>query len=120
MSGLFNLIFHGEGLHNLAGPLGIAQITGKVAAFGLPSVVNLLALLSINLGLINLVPIPILDGGHLLFYAAEAIYGRPVPKRAMDVGLRFGMAVILSLFVFTTFNDLTRLGAVHWVAHLFG
>jgi len=120
LSGLFNLIFHGEGLHNLAGPLGIAQITGKVAAFGLPSVVNLLALLSINLGLINLVPIPILDGGHLLFYAAEAIYGRPVPKRAMDVGLRFGMAVILSLFVFTTFNDLTRLGAVHWVAHLFG
>jgi regulator of sigma E protease len=120
LTGLANLIFHGQGLHNLSGPLGIAQITGKVAAFGLPSLVNLLALLSINLGLINLVPIPILDGGHLLFYAAEAIYGRPIPKRAMDMGLRFGMAVILSLFVFTTFNDLTRLGAIHWVAHLFG
>jgi regulator of sigma E protease len=120
LNGLYNLIFHGEGLHNLSGPLGIAQITGKVATFGLPSVINLLALLSINLGLINLVPIPILDGGHLLFYAAEAIYGRPIPKRASEVALRFGMAVILSLFVFTTFNDLTRLGAIHWVAHLFG
>jgi regulator of sigma E protease len=120
LSGLYGLITRGEGIHNLSGPLGIAQITGKVAAFGLPSLVNLLALLSINLGLINLVPIPILDGGHLLFYAAEAIYGRPIPKRAMDVGLRFGFAVILSLFVFTTINDLARLGAVHWVAHLFG
>ncbi len=120
LNGLYNLVVHQEGLHNLAGPLGIAQITGKVAAFGIPSLVNLLALLSINLGLVNLVPIPILDGGHLLFYGAEAIYGRPIPKRALDVGLRFGFAVILSLFVFTTFNDLTRLGAVHWVAHLFG
>jgi regulator of sigma E protease len=120
LSGLYGLITRGEGIHNLSGPLGIAQITGKVAAFGLPSLVSLLALLSINLGLINLVPIPILDGGHLLFYAAEAIYGRPIPKRAMDVGLRFGVAVILSLFVFTTINDLTRMGAVHWVAHLFG
>jgi regulator of sigma E protease len=120
LDGLYNLIVHQQGLHNLAGPLGIAQITGKVATFGLPSLVNLLALLSINLGLVNLVPIPILDGGHLLFYGAEAIYGRPIPKRALDVGLRFGFAVIVSLFVFTTFNDLTRLGAVHWVAHLFG
>jgi regulator of sigma E protease len=120
LTGLYNLIFHGQGLRNLSGPLGIAQITGKVATFGLASLVNLLALLSINLGLVNLVPIPILDGGHLLFYAAEAIYGRPIPKRATDVGLRFGFAVILSLFVFTTVNDLTRLGAVHWVVHLFG
>jgi regulator of sigma E protease len=120
LTGIGNLIFHGEGLKNLSGPLGIAQITGKVATFGLPSLINLLALLSINLGLVNLIPIPILDGGHLLFYAAEAIYGRPIPKRAMEVGLRFGMAVILSLFVFTTFNDLTRMGAIHWVAHLFG
>jgi len=120
LTGLGNLIFHGQGLKNLSGPLGIAQITGKVAAFGLPSLVNLLALLSINLGLINLVPIPVLDGGHLLFYGAEAIYGRPIPKQALDMGLRFGMAVILSLFVFTTLNDLTRMGAVHWVAHLLG
>jgi regulator of sigma E protease len=120
LTGIGNLIFHGEGLKNLSGPLGIAQITGKVASFGLPSLVNLLALLSINLGLVNLIPIPILDGGHLLFYAAEAIYGRPIPKRATELALRFGMAVILTLFAFTTVNDLTRMGALHWVAHLFG
>jgi regulator of sigma E protease len=66
------------------------------------------------------VPIPILDGGHLMFYAAEAIYGRPLPPRAQDIGLRFGLALIVSLFFVTTFNDLSRLGAVSWVSHLFG
>jgi regulator of sigma E protease len=120
LTGLYNLVVHRKGLHDLAGPLGIAQITGKVAALGIVSVINLIALLSINLGLINLVPIPILDGGHLLFYAAEAIFRRPIPPRAMDIGLRFGVAIILSLIFVTTFNDLTRLGAVNWVAHLFG
>ncbi len=120
LGGLYRLIVHHTGMAELAGPLGIAQITGKVAAMGFISVVNLIALLSINLGLINLVPIPILDGGHLLFYAAEALIGRPVPARAQDIGLRFGVAIILSLFFVTTFNDLTRLGAVTWVAHLFG
>ena len=88
LGGLYRLIVHRQGLSQLAGPLGIAQISGKVAAMGLVSVVNLIALLSINLGLINLVPIPVLDGGHLLFYAAEAIYRRPIPARAQDIGLR--------------------------------
>jgi regulator of sigma E protease len=120
LAGLYRLIVHHQGLSQLAGPLGIAQISGKVAAMGFISVVNLIALLSINLGLINLVPIPVLDGGHLLFYAAEAIYRRPIPARAQDIGLRFGIAIILSLFFVTTLNDLTRLGAVSWVAHLFG
>jgi regulator of sigma E protease len=120
LTGLYRLVFHQEGLQDLAGPLGIAQITGKVAALGVVSVINLIALLSINLGLINLVPIPILDGGHLMFYAAEAIYGRPLPPRAQDIGLRFGLALIVSLFFVTTFNDLSRLGAVSWVSHLFG
>jgi regulator of sigma E protease len=117
---LFNLVVHHQGLQNLAGPLGIAQITGKVAAMGVVSVISLVALLSINLGLVNLIPIPILDGGHLLFYAVEAVLRRPVPARAQDIGLRFGVAIILSLFFVTTFNDLARLGAVNWVAHLFG
>jgi regulator of sigma E protease len=120
LSGLYRLIVHREGLSQLAGPLGIAQISGKVAAMGFISVVNLIALLSINLGLVNLVPIPVLDGGHLLFYAAEAIYRRPIPRRAQDIGLRFGIAIILTLFFVTTLNDLTRLGAVSWVAHLLG
>jgi regulator of sigma E protease len=120
LGGLYNLVTHRQGLSELAGPLGIAQITGKVASMGFISVVSLIALLSINLGLINLVPIPILDGGHLLFYAIEAIIRRPVPARAMEIGLRFGVVIILSLFFVTTFNDLTRLGAVSWVAHLLG
>ncbi|MDE8347676.1 MAG: RIP metalloprotease RseP [Acidocella sp.] len=120
LGGLYQLIFHHTGLSDLSGPLGIAQITGKVAAMGVVSVINLIALLSINLGLINLVPIPILDGGHLLFYAVEALIRRPVPARVQDIGLRFGVAIILSLFFVTTFNDLSRDGAVTWVAHLFG
>lgn len=118
--GIYNLAVHRQGLSDLAGPLGIAEITSKVAAMGVVSLINLIALLSINLGLVNLIPIPVLDGGHLLFYGAEALYGRPIPARAQDIGLRFGMAIILSLFFLTTFNDLTRLGAVNWVVHLFG
>jgi regulator of sigma E protease len=119
-TGLFNLVLHGRGAHDLGGPLRIAQMSGKVAALGLPSLVSFIAMLSVNLGLINLVPIPILDGGHLLFYAGEAIYGKPIPKRAQEFGLRCGFALLLSLFVFTTVNDLTQLGAVHWVQHLLG
>jgi regulator of sigma E protease len=119
-TGLANLILHGRGAHDLGGPLRIAQMSGKVAALGLPSLISFIAMLSVNLGLINLVPIPILDGGHLLFYAGEAIYGKPIPKRAQEFGLRCGFALLLSLFVFTTVNDLTQLGAVHWVQHLFG
>ncbi len=118
--GLWNLAAHHQGLQELGGPLRIAQLSGQVAALGIASLVSFMAMLSINLGLINLVPIPVLDGGHLLFYGAEAIYGRPIPRRAQEFGLRFGFALLLSLFVFTTFNDLTQLGAVRWVAHLFG
>jgi regulator of sigma E protease len=120
LGGLYRLVVHQEGVKDLAGPLGIAEITGKVAALGVVSVINLIALLSINLGLINLVPIPILDGGHLLFYAMEAIAGRKIPAQAQEMGLRIGVAVILSLFFVTTFNDLSRLGAVSWVSHLLG
>jgi regulator of sigma E protease len=120
LGGLYRLVVHQQGFKDLAGPLGIAQITGKVAALGVVSVINLIALLSINLGLINLVPIPILDGGHLLFYALEAVAGRKIPAKAQELGLRIGVAVILSLFFVTTFNDLSRLGAVSWVSHLLG
>jgi regulator of sigma E protease len=120
MTGLVNLVVHGQGAHDLGGPLRIAQLSGKVAALGVANLISFIAMLSVNLGLINLVPIPILDGGHLLFYAAEAVYGRPIPQRAQEFGLRIGFALLLSLFAFTTVNDLTQLGAVHWVSHLFG
>jgi regulator of sigma E protease len=120
LTGLWNLVAHHEGAQDLGGPLRIAQLSGQVAALGISSLISFIALLSINLGLVNLVPIPILDGGHLLFYAGEAIYGKPIPRKAQEMGLRFGFALLLSLFAFTTFNDLTQLGALHWVAHLFG
>lgn len=120
LGGLYRLVTEGQGVRQLAGPLGIAQITGKVAALGLVSVINLIALLSINLGIVNLIPIPILDGGHLLFYGAEAVLRRKLPPQAQDFGMRIGLALIFSLILVTTFNDLSRMGAVSWVTHVLG
>jgi regulator of sigma E protease len=116
LAGLWNLVWHHTGVQDLGGPLRIAQLSGKVAALGIPSLISFIAVLSVNLGLVNLVPIPILDGGHLLFYAGEAVYGKPIPRRAQEISLRFGFALLLSLFAFTTFNDLTQLGALHWLS----
>jgi regulator of sigma E protease len=112
------LIFQHKGLNQLSGPIGIAEVTGQVAAMGWAPLIDLLAFLSINLGLVNLIPIPILDGGHLLFYAWEGLTRRKVPAQAVEVGLRLGAALILTLFLVTTFNDLSRLGAVSWLTHL--
>ncbi|MGE4482164.1 RIP metalloprotease RseP [Acidocella sp.] len=117
-SGMATLIVQHKGLRDLAGPLGIAEVSGQAAAMGVVPLISLIALLSINLGLVNLIPIPILDGGHLFFYAVEFLIRRPVPEQAREAGLRVGMAIILSLVVLVTFNDLTRLGAVAWFAHL--
>ena len=114
------MISGSRGTEDLGGPLRIAQLSGQVAQLGISSLIQFIGVLSVNLGLVNLVPIPILDGGHLLFYAGEAVYGKPIPRRAQEIGLRFGFALLLSLFAFTTFNDLTQLGALHWVAHLLG
>lgn len=102
-----------RGTADLGGPLRIAQLSGQVAALGVASLVSFIALLSVNLGLINLFPIPVLDGGHLLFYLAEAIRGRPIPPRAQEYGLRAGLALIAALFIFATWNDLTHLGIFH-------
>ncbi len=120
LQGLAHLVTTGSGVHELGGPIAIAGMAGKVAELGVASLVNFIALLSINLGLMNLLPIPILDGGHLMFYAAEAVRGRPLPPRALDYGFRIGFAIVGSLFVFISWNDLVHNGAVHWVAHLFG
>jgi regulator of sigma E protease len=120
LAGLWNLAVHHTGVQDLGGPIRIAQLSGKVASLGAASLISFIAMLSINLGLVNLVPIPILDGGHLLFYAGEAVYGKPVPRKAQEIGLRLGFALLLTLFAFTTFNDLTQMGAIHWVTHLLG
>jgi regulator of sigma E protease len=92
----------------LGGPLRIAKMSGQVAEYGLASVVQFMWLLSISLGLINLFPIPILDGGHLLFYAIEAVRGRPLGDRAQEYGFRIGLALVLSLMVFATWNDIVH------------
>ena len=84
------------------------------------SLISFIAVLSVNLGLINLFPIPILDGGHLLFYLVEAVLGRPLPPRAQEYGYRAGFAVLACLFVFATWNDLTHLGLFRWVSGLIG
>src|ERR1700726_3943421 len=94
----------------LGGPLRIAQMSGEVARGGIAPVLTFMALLSVSLGLINLFPVPILDGGHLLFYAAEAIRGRPLGQKAQEYGFRIGLALVLTLMVFTTWNDLVHLG----------
>lgn len=104
----------------LSGPLGIANLSGQVAQLGLVSLVEFIALLSVNLGLVNLFPIPVLDGGHLMFYLAEAIRGRPLPPRLLEYGFRAGFAVLAGLFVFATWNDLTQMGLFRWVAGLIG
>lgn len=120
LAGLWTIISSGRGSDDLGGPLRIAQLSGQVAELGLASFVNFIAVLSINLGLVNLFPVPILDGGHLMFYAAEALRGRPLPQRAQAVGQRAGLALIGAMFVFATWNDLTHFGLFRWVARLIG
>ncbi len=120
LAGLGHIIFTGQGVHDLAGPIGVVVLSGQVAKLGLAAVVAFTAFLSINLGLVNLLPIPVLDGGHLMFYAAEAIRGRPLPTRALEYGYRLGFAFIASFFLFISWNDLVHTGAVRWVAHLIG
>jgi regulator of sigma E protease len=102
----------------LGGPLLIAQVSGQVAEDGILNFIQLVALVSINLGLINLFPIPMLDGGHLLYYAIEAVRGRPLGERAQEFGFRIGLALVLSLFLFVTWNDLVRLDIVDFVKGL--
>jgi regulator of sigma E protease len=109
-----------RGADDLGGPLGIGKIAGDAAKLGLSSLISFMAVLSVNLALINLFPIPILDGGHLVFYAAEAIRGRPLPARAQEIGYRAGFALLITLFVFATWNDLTNLGVFRWALGLFG
>ena len=92
----------------LSGPLGIAKVSGDMAALGFIALMELAGLISVSIGLLNLFPIPVLDGGHLLYYACEAVLGRPLGERAQEVGFRLGLALVLSLMLLATFNDLVR------------
>ena len=94
----------------LGGPIRIAKITGQVAEIGILPFISIMAYISISLGLINLFPIPMLDGGHLMFYAFEKVLGRPLSQKVQEGFFRIGMFLLVSLMFFTTFNDLKDLG----------
>ncbi len=96
----------------LGGPIRIAKISGQVAEFGFLAFVSMMAYISISLGLINLFPIPMLDGGHLMFYTFEKILGRPLSQKTQESFFRIGMILLLTLMFFTTFNDLKDLGVL--------
>ena len=104
-------MFKGKGdSSQLGGPIRIAKITGQVAQFGIIAFLSIMAYISISLGLINLFPIPLLDGGHLMFYAFEKILGKPLSQKTQEGFFRIGLFLLFSLMFFTTFNDLKDLG----------
>jgi regulator of sigma E protease len=109
---LARMISGRESPQQLSGPIGILKVSGDVAsAGGLGSLAGLVAILSVSIGLLNLFPIPLLDGGHLLFYACEAVRGRPLSDRAQEIGFRIGLAIVVMLMLFATWNDIVNLGA---------
>jgi len=111
-------IFRGRAsADQIGGPIRIAQISGQVATLGIIPLLHLAAVLSISIGLLNLFPVPLLDGGHLLFYAAEVVRGRPLSDRAQEYGFRVGLVLVLMLMVFAFYNDFHQ---VPWLKNLFG
>lgn len=117
---LRQLVTGNRSVKDMSGPLKIAKTSGEAATMGIASLVFLAALISINLGFINLLPLPMLDGGHLLFYGYEAIIRRPVPQVAQEWAYRFGFAAIITLMIVVTFNDLGSFGLWDQIARLIG
>jgi regulator of sigma E protease len=118
LEAMWQIVIGTRASDELGGPLLIGKMAGEVAETGLVPLLWFMAVLSINLGLINLFPVPVLDGGHLLFYAAEAIRGKPLGQRAQEYGFRIGLALVLTLMVFATWNDLVHLRIVEFVKGL--
>ena len=110
LSYLFKMISGAADTSQLGGPIKIAKITGQVSEYGLIPFFNVMAYISISLGLINLFPIPMLDGGHLMFYLVEKILGRPLSQKTQEGFFRIGLFLLFSLMFFVTFNDLKDLG----------
>ena len=108
LKGLGQIITGRADASQLRGPLGTAGLAKKVAGLGFLALIELAAFMSVSIGLVNLFPIPVLDGGHLLYYGCEAVLGRPLGERAQEVGFRFGLVLVLGLLLFATWNDLTR------------
>jgi regulator of sigma E protease len=120
VDGLWQIISGRRSVKDLGGPLKIAQIAGQQASLGALEFIQLVALISINLGFINLLPVPMLDGGHLLFYSIEAVRRRPVSAVAQEWAFRGGLAALLTLLLFTTFNDLGSFGLWDRLGRLIG
>ena len=118
--GLMQLITGRRSVKELGGPLKIAEVSGQAGAIGIEAFVNLMALISINLGFINLLPIPMLDGGHLLIYGAEALRRKPIPPRAQELAFMTGFALLVSFMLLVTWNDLASFGVFEHVAGLIG
>ncbi|PCH81014.1 MAG: RIP metalloprotease RseP [Hyphomicrobiales bacterium] len=107
LSAIYRIITNRDSADQLGGPIRIAKMSGQVATLGLGALITLAAYLSISIGMLNLFPVPMLDGGHLLFYAIEAVIRRPLSERFQEYGFRVGLLAILALMVFTTWNDIS-------------
>lgn len=105
---VWRMVSHHADTSQLSGPIGIATQAKSAASHGFYDLLYLTAFISVSIGLINLFPIPLLDGGHLLYYAFEGVLGRPLDERTQDVGFRIGLALVIGLFIFATWNDLVR------------
>ncbi|KQP61273.1 RIP metalloprotease RseP [Methylobacterium sp. Leaf108] len=112
MDYLGKLVTGRESPDQLSGPIGIARVSGEVAKVGgVGGLISLVALLSVSIGLLNLFPVPMLDGGHLMFYAYEAVRGRPLSEKTQEIGFRIGLALVLMLMLFAGWNDILNLAA---------
>jgi regulator of sigma E protease len=109
---LYRMVTGRESADQLGGPVGIALMSGEAAKLGFDVLIRWVAAISVSIGLLNLFPIPLLDGGHLLFYGLEGLRGRPLSERTQEIGFRIGFAIVLMLLVFATYNDIPRLFAV--------
>ncbi|MBB4630575.1 RIP metalloprotease RseP [Sphingosinicella soli] len=120
VEGLAQIITGRRSVKELGGPLKIAEVSGQAGTMGIEAFVNLMALVSINLGFINLLPIPMLDGGHLAIYAAEAVRRKPIPPRVQEWAFMTGFALLISFMLIVTWNDLASFGVFKHVAGLIG
>jgi regulator of sigma E protease len=119
LTGLWQMVTGARSSEDIGGVLRIAKMSGDVAQIGTVSLILFSVMLSINLGLINLFPVPMLDGGHLVYYAVEAVRGKPLGQKVQEFGLKVGLALVLSLMLFATWNDLVYLKVVDFVKSLF-
>ena len=108
LTGVWRMVSRRADTSQMMGVVGIAGVSQQAASQGFYDLISLVALISVSLGLINLFPIPLLDGGHLLYYGCEAVLGRPLTERTQEVGFRLGLALVISLMIFAAWNDLTR------------